>query len=1624
MKPTMRTANRIVTLPVRRWIKGLLLMVSALAGASLAQGQTLPPNSVFQAGVTYGSTYGIGTNATGIGTGNANGGYFGNGQGKLFDVVVTNSTGSGPSLYVFEGNGDGSFEQPFPSVYKNVNDGLDKVFVGPVFGPGGNDMIVTDDFGFLYTLQVSEGFAGTPVPIGVQANVVTPFINNEGTLDLAISQLSFPGGKASSQISVLHNNGNGTFTTVNVTTVANQVSWLVFTKTQTLGGSPTLFMLCADGTGELTLQLTEQQYSATVPQSYPLPAGFSQGTLTGLVSAGAAGLAGIATSSTSSATSVFVFSKLRPDPTTNGFTLGSTVALPTANPPSSYPATIVPADINDDGLTDLVVLGGGSFSTAQTADIFLQNNDGSFTESGPTIGPGVYGSQVVVGDVNNDGHADLVFYDQVQGITVLLNQGNGTFLLPASNVYSPAPGSKAMARGDLNGDGFDDLAVVTNNNQVQVILNNLQGNGAPFSTSTIGVGQNPIAVSIAMANGKPSLFVLNQTDKTVTFLQGNGDATYETATRTAVDISAGLTQFSNPASLGIVANGNAPILVIGDTAGGIATYVSTGAASWKLGQTFSTGANNFSAAVNSIASADMDGDGNLDIVFALRGQCGYNISGLNTLTGGAVGVLLGKGNGTFQAPTLINSTAANSDPGLVVLGHLGTGNLPDILAVDAGGGSCAAHNAYPFVLFNTSAVGKLSFSETDITNQFTAPASFNQSIVPLQAAIADVNGDGKNDIVVSSQGLVGAFVSNGDGTFMRPSIYVGGTDSAALVAGSFFAKGAHDVALAGAAGQWVLKSTQKTVSTGAPIATYNPTTLNFGNVPVGQAPTLVLTVENTGTDVLNLPIFNSFSAPTAFSTTEVVCGTEVNPASIGQLVPGQSCAITFAFAPTATGQQSTTIYFDDNAAQSNAPNQAGGVVAYAQSITLTGNGTAALAADLALSESGPATATVGQQVSYIFTIQNNGPNTANSVTLKNVLPAQLTFVSATNGCANSSGTVQCNLGNIASGSSAKVTVTATANAAATITNTGTVSSATNDPNSANNTASAQTVISAQGGGGGGVGCICSKTGNYVNPAAGVAPVAAGSSPHGKYTLTATQNGGQAQLQVTKGNTTVFNQSYSVSGTNTATWGFSPDDDRFVVTTIQNGVQTIYLYDLTAALSAPILSTGGVSLAAAGSNQSPSQVLFSPSGKYLLFEALTGATTTEFWIYNSLTGKLVYDSLSLSTAILSDNMEHQDGFGLVAFGFSADSPETSFVYAYVSGQTSVNWDVVPLASVNKVSADGTITISGTTTAFFQYSPCGDIVALVQQPSQNSIDVTLYQAVTGKQLANNSNLAFGNITLSSTATEQQASVLTTSGTQTTNLVANTGCSAPNTPVGSSITVVAQDQTNPSTSPVTVEFSNVSQAGATVVTTSSTGPATPAGFELVTNPPTYFEISTTAMYSGNITVCINYGALGLTLSQVQNLQFLHFVNGQTPGVAAATSVTGSEICATVTSLSPFVLADAVVANPAVQLAVTGSSWATDSSGNYVATVTVTNNGNITAVSTGLSAASVTAVVGGKAQVTAAKTSLPLSLGFLLPGGSQSFSVTFPSTAGAPGAAAALKLSFSFQGGTAGSTLRATLP
>jgi len=125
-------------------------------------------------------------------------------------------------------------------------------------------------------------------------------------------------------------------------------------------------------------------------------------------------------------------------------------------------------------------------------------------------------------------------------------------------------------------------------------------------------------------------------------------------------------------------------------------------------------------------------------------------------------------------------------------------------------------------------------------------------------------------------------------------------------------------------------------------------------------------------------------------------------------------------------------------------------------------------ADLAVTDSAPTTVLSGAHLTYTIAVANNGPNTAEVVTLSDSVPTGTTFVSAATTAGSckkpaagaASGTLTCTVPSLANGSGFTVSmvVKVAAKSGKTVTDTASVGSLVFDANTTNNSATATTMV--------------------------------------------------------------------------------------------------------------------------------------------------------------------------------------------------------------------------------------------------------------------------------------------------------------------------------------------------------------------------------------------------------------------------------------------------------------------------------------------------------------------------------------------------------------------------------------
>jgi hypothetical protein len=198
----------------------------------------------------------------------------------------------------------------------------------------------------------------------------------------------------------------------------------------------------------------------------------------------------------------------------------------TFQPAVSYKAGIAPlgvdtADVNGDGIPDIVAAGGNSVS------VLLGNGDGTF--QAPilsNVGGGAWNLAAI--DVNGDGIPDVVTANGYSGdnVSVLLGNGDGTFQAPVTYPVGNQPHWVGVC--DCNGDGNVDVITANyGSDTVSILLGNGDGTFKPAVNYAAGITPESIDVADFNGDGVPDIVVPNQLNQSVSVLLGNGDGTYQ-----------------------------------------------------------------------------------------------------------------------------------------------------------------------------------------------------------------------------------------------------------------------------------------------------------------------------------------------------------------------------------------------------------------------------------------------------------------------------------------------------------------------------------------------------------------------------------------------------------------------------------------------------------------------------------------------------------------------------------------------------------------------------------------------------------------------------------------------------------------------------------------------------------------------------------------------------------------------------------------------------------------------------------------------------------------------------------------------------------------------------------------
>jgi hypothetical protein len=426
----------------------------------------------------------------------------------------------------------------------------------------------------------------------------------------------------------------------------------------------------------------------------------------------------------------------------------------------STASSIASADVNGDGLPDLLITGLG----LENSQVFFNAGNGKF-KPGPIIqqnGPGTFLFDGKLVDVNEDGCPDALVTDEVGVVWISLGDCKGNFSPPKWVPTGDAPSVLQVA--DVNGDGHPDLVTVSvpagdplndlSGISLTVDLGDGHGNFSPGRVYP-GSGESfSLAVADFNADGKPDFVCTNLVDDSATIYLNDGKGGFGLPEGFYAGIRDGPVDSPGDSVNFVDLNGDgkpdASFIGEGDNNElFVISLLNAGASQFKEPIASDLGINAVDSLIEDLRFADVRTAGHVDLL-GIGTDPGFSGEGQ------FIAFAPGDGNGAFGKAKVTPVAGAS---GIMAVGDFNRDGKLDFAALDGIGGS----NTLTVFLGN----GDGTF-RAGAVQHFT-----DQSQYPGLLYAADLNRDGKLDLIAYTTGNGGdpafgnvwEFTGNGDGTF-------------------------------------------------------------------------------------------------------------------------------------------------------------------------------------------------------------------------------------------------------------------------------------------------------------------------------------------------------------------------------------------------------------------------------------------------------------------------------------------------------------------------------------------------------------------------------------------------------------------------------------------------------------------------------------------------------------------------------------------------------------------------------------------------------------------------------------------------------------------------------------------
>ncbi len=740
-------------------------------------------SSTFAAGVAYT----VGTQPESLAAGDFNG-------DGASDLAVANRGSNNISILL--GSTSGAFAA---GATLNVGDQPSSISAGDINGDGRADLVTANANSDDVSILLATGGGNFAPEQRVDVRLMPPIlaagdfrsaiklvdVNNDGKLDLIVSNT------ADANVAVALGSGNGTFARRQLVTVSNHPQ--DFDAADLNGdGRPDFFTADGNdstatirlGLGDGTFQVAPQTNVGSDPEALASGDFNSDGNID-LVTANDGSLSvlmGLGNGmyaeqqavgdGTAKAVVIGDFNgDGRPDIAaayqgTNDIAVylglgDGTFRAPVRYAVGNLPLSLITADFNGDGKLDLAT---ANFFTNDVT-VWYGKGDGTFINSA-TITVGANPRALASGDFNGDGKTDLAVTNFGDGtVSILLNDGIGN-LVALANTVTVGNSPDGIVAGDFNSDGKLDFATANfGSNDVSIALGDGAGSFTVQAPLAAGFGPRSIVAGDLLGDGRLDLAVANNFSNDVSVFLNLGSLGFATQTRNAVGQSPGALTIRD-----FNGDGRLDLAVTSGTTGSVTSLLNLGQGNFTAGSRFVS-----AAVATSPLLADYNGDGVVD----------------SLILNGAGQLLLRLGRagepGVFDAPLVLN---ANLPAGSFTTIRIAGYNM--IAAIDRFANAISVYwiladgtafqtqhfasqtdNSVRIVAGDVNGDGAADLVLAGIGSQsivlwtqkangtFAVQAPIAYSGDPTDLSLADVNGDGRNDIVAIDQigGTISLFIS-------------------------------------------------------------------------------------------------------------------------------------------------------------------------------------------------------------------------------------------------------------------------------------------------------------------------------------------------------------------------------------------------------------------------------------------------------------------------------------------------------------------------------------------------------------------------------------------------------------------------------------------------------------------------------------------------------------------------------------------------------------------------------------------------------------------------------------------------------------------------------------------------